>query len=152
MMKNRKLAKAFADAALYEFRRQIEYKAKMNGFQVHVVSKWFPSSKTCSECGHVKEDLSLSEREYVCENSNCRHVIDRDLNAAINLRDKYIETVSRAIEWLDDNSKDDDVVSYYKNASKFNGKEASASISTIANKAKISIDVIENELNKRKAS
>ena len=95
MMKNRKLSKAIGDASFYEFRRQLEYKAEMYGFKVHVVSKFFPSSKTCSECGHVKEDLSLSEREYVCENSNCKHVMDRDLNAAINLRNEYENTLSK---------------------------------------------------------
>jgi len=95
MMKNRKLSKAIGDASFYEFRRQLEYKAQMYGFEIHTVSKFFPSSKTCSECGHVKEDLSLSEREYVCENSNCKHVMDRDLNAAINLRNEYENTISK---------------------------------------------------------
>lgn len=95
MMKNSKLSKAVGDASFYEFRRQLEYKSKMYGFEVHVVSKFFPSSKTCSNCGHVKEDLSLSEREYVCENSNCNHVMDRDLNAAINLRNEYKNSLSK---------------------------------------------------------
>ncbi len=80
MLKNRRLARAIADVGLYEFRRQIEYKAASTGVAVHFVSRWFPSSKTCSGCGTVKEELSLSERTFVCE--ACGLTIDRDFNAA----------------------------------------------------------------------
>ena len=80
MLKNRRLARAIADVGLYEFRRQIEYKSASAGVAVHFVSRWFPSSKTCSGCGTVKEELSLSERTFVCE--ACGLSIDRDFNAA----------------------------------------------------------------------
>ena len=80
MLKNRKLSRAIADVGLYEFRRQIEYKAAFAGVTVQTVSRWFPSSKTCSSCGTVKEELGLSERTFVCE--ACGLTRDRDLNAA----------------------------------------------------------------------
>jgi putative transposase len=84
MLKNHCLALSISDLGLGEFRRQLEYKSKIHGNTLIVADRWFPSSKTCSGCGHVKETLLLSDREYVCE--NCGQVIDRDLNAAINLR------------------------------------------------------------------
>jgi len=83
MMKNRKLSRAIADAGMYEFRRQLEYKCQWYGSQLVVASRTYPSSKTCSNCGNRKKELSLSEREYVCEACGIR--IDRDLNAARNL-------------------------------------------------------------------
>jgi len=83
MLKNRRLAKAIADVGFYEFRRQLEYKCGWYGSELVVVSRTFPSSKMCSRCGHRKKELSLSEREYECE--QCGLVIDRDLNAALNL-------------------------------------------------------------------
>ncbi|MHA2352079.1 MAG: RNA-guided endonuclease InsQ/TnpB family protein [Candidatus Thorarchaeota archaeon] len=83
MMKNRRLAQAIGDVGFYEFRRQLEYKCKWYGSQLVIVSRTYPSSKLCSHCGHIKKELSLSEREYVCE--RCGLQIDRDLNAALNL-------------------------------------------------------------------
>ncbi|MHA2396135.1 MAG: RNA-guided endonuclease InsQ/TnpB family protein [Candidatus Thorarchaeota archaeon] len=83
MMKNRRLAQAIGDVGFYEFRRQLEYKCKWYGSQLVIVSRTYPSSKLCSHCGHKKKELSLSEREYVCE--RCGLQIDRDLNAALNL-------------------------------------------------------------------
>ncbi len=83
MMKNHKLAGAISDMGFYEVRRQLEYKCKLYGSNLVVVDRWFPSSKTCSNCGHKKEILFLSERVFDCE--NCNSKIDRDLNAAINL-------------------------------------------------------------------
>lgn len=71
-----------------EFRRQVGYKARWNGFEMALAPRFFPSSKTCSGCGHVKSELTLDERTYVC--SECWLNIDRDLNAAINLREWYI--------------------------------------------------------------
>mgnify|MGYP001562057163 CR=1 FL=1 len=82
MVKNHKLAKSISDVGMGEFRRQLEYKAKWYGRQVVVVDRYFPSSKTCSSCGTIKEDLKLSERVYKCD---CGLQIDRDMNAAINL-------------------------------------------------------------------
>ena len=84
MVKNHHLARSVSDAALGEFRRQLEYKAARNGAVLCVVGRWYPSSKTCSNCGTVKAKLSLSERTFNCD--ACGASIDRDLNAAINIR------------------------------------------------------------------
>ena len=87
MMSNRHLAKAVQEQGFYEFRRQIEYKATWKGLRVVIADRFYPSSKTCIACGHVKKNLHLSERIYHCE--NCGNVIDRDLQAAINLK-RYV--------------------------------------------------------------
>ena len=83
MVKNHHLAKSIMDAAFGEFRRQLEYKTARSGARLHVVDRWYRSSKTCSGCGSVKAKLSLSERTYRCD--SCGLAIDRDLNAAINI-------------------------------------------------------------------
>ena len=83
MVKNRHLAKSIMDAAFGEFRRQLEYKTARSGAALHVVDRWYRSSKTCSGCGRVKAKLSLSERTYRCD--SCGLTMDRDLNAAINI-------------------------------------------------------------------
>lgn len=83
MVKNHSLARRLRDASLGEFRRQLEYKTARTGAVLRVVDRWYPSSKTCSNCGTVKAKLSLSERVYQCD--VCDLSIDRDLNAAINL-------------------------------------------------------------------
>jgi len=83
MMNNHCLAKALSDASFGELRRQIEYKAEPLGIEVVVVDRWFPSSKTCSRCGCIKDDLTLSDRVYHC--NECGFEIDRDQNAALNL-------------------------------------------------------------------
>ena len=84
MMSNRHLAKAVQEQGFYEFRRQIEYKAAWTGLRVIIADRYYPSSKTCIACGHVKKNLRLSERIYHCE--VCGNEIDRDLQAAINLK------------------------------------------------------------------
>lgn len=84
MMKNRHLSKAIASQKLSEFRRQLEYKCLWYGIPLIIADRWYPSSKTCSSCGNIKKDLKLSDRVYKCE---CGLVIDRDLNASINLRE-----------------------------------------------------------------
>ena len=84
MVKNHSLARSVSDAALGEFRRQLEYKTARNGAALRVVDRWYPSSKTCSNCGIVKAKLSLSERTFNCD--MCGLSIDRDLNAAINIK------------------------------------------------------------------
>jgi len=94
MIKNHCLALSISDQGFGEFRRQLEYKSKLYGNQLIIADRWFPSSKMCSGCGHVKETLSLSEREYVCE--HCGLVIDRDLNAAINLSSYAIDKLGVA--------------------------------------------------------
>ena len=83
MLRNRRLARAIADVGMYEFRRQLEYKCLWYGSELLVVPRTFPSSRLCSHCGHKKKELSLSEREYQCE--ECGLSVDRDLNAALNL-------------------------------------------------------------------
>jgi putative transposase len=83
MVRNRHLAKSISDAAMGELSRQILYKSKWHGVEVRVADRFFPSSKTCSGCGEVKSELSLSQRTYSC--GSCDLTIDRDLNAAINL-------------------------------------------------------------------
>ena len=84
MMKNHHLARSVADASLGEFRRQLEYKVARSGAVLRVVDRWFPSSKTCSNCGVVKAKLSLAERVFHCD--ACGLSIDRDVNAAINIK------------------------------------------------------------------
>lgn len=88
MMKNHKIAKAVSEQMWSEFRRQIEYKGQMKGIEVVFADLFFPSSKACSNCGNINKDLELKDRIYVCP--VCGHVIDRDLNASINLADCYI--------------------------------------------------------------
>jgi putative transposase len=88
MLKNHHLAQAIADVGFAEFRRHLTYKAAWYGSRVVVVSRWEPSSKTCSSCDWVDDDLALSDRVFVCRNPQppeCGLVLDRDLNAAINL-------------------------------------------------------------------
>jgi putative transposase len=83
MMKNHHLAQAIADVGLYEFRRQLTYKGMWNGCEVLVADRFYPSTKRCSRCGNIKAGFDLSERVYECE--VCGLIIDRDLNAALNL-------------------------------------------------------------------
>ena len=83
MMANHKLAKAIADMGFYEFRRQLEYKSKLYGSKLVVADRFYPSSKTCYNCGEKKDSLLLSERVFCC--GKCHYQIDRDLNAAKNL-------------------------------------------------------------------
>lgn len=83
MMKNKHLADAIAKQKFHEFKRQIKYKAEIYGIRVVEVDRWYASSKTCSHCGHIKNDLKLSDRIYICP--VCGTKLDRDLNAAINL-------------------------------------------------------------------
>ena len=75
----------------YEFRRQIEYKAELYGIEVVLADRFYSSSKTCSCCGNVKRDLKLSDRVYRCD--CCGNVVDRDVNASINLANYNIESV-----------------------------------------------------------
>ena len=84
MVKNHNLARSVSDAALGEFRRQLEYKTVRTGAVLCVVDRWFPSSKTCSNCGVVKAKLPLSERTFNCD--ACGLSIDRDVNATINIQ------------------------------------------------------------------
>ncbi len=83
MMKNRHLAKSIAQQNFYYFKERLEQKATEYDIELRTVSRFYPSSKTCSKCGSYKKDLKLSDRVYKCE--HCGAVIDRDLNASINL-------------------------------------------------------------------
>jgi transposase len=83
MKRNRKLALAMSDVGMGEFKRQMAYKSVWQGEILLLADRWFPSTKLCSRCGHVKADMDLSERIYVCDQGHLR--IDRDLNAALNL-------------------------------------------------------------------
>jgi len=86
MSKNHKLASAILDNGFYEFRRQLEYKTQWYGSTLTIVDRFYPSSKTCSRCGWKNVNLKLSHRTFRC--NVCGNVIDRDLNAAINLEKK----------------------------------------------------------------
>ena len=83
MTSNRKLSRAINDAAWGELARQIKYKQAWRDGQVVLADRWFPSSKTCSSCGAVRKDLTLKDRTFEC--GECGLVMDRDLNAAVNL-------------------------------------------------------------------
>jgi putative transposase len=85
MMANGKLARAVADVGMFEFRRQLEYKAAMQGARIVVADRWFPSSRLCNACGYVHAGLTLKDREWSCD--NCGVIHDRDGNAANNLKD-----------------------------------------------------------------
>ena len=84
MIKNRHLSKAAASQKFYEFRTKLEAKCKELGIELRMADRWYPSSKRCHQCGWIKKDLKLSDREYICE---CGYRADRDFNASLNLRD-----------------------------------------------------------------
>ena len=86
MIKNHKLAKAIQELNLGEFRRQLEYKAKWYGRDIVFVDRFFPSSKLCSCCGWKNLDLKLSDRTFECK--ECGIVLDRDMNASINIKNE----------------------------------------------------------------
>lgn len=88
MLSNNNYAQYIADSSFYEFRRQLEYKALLYGSTIVTAERYYPSSKICSRCGNKKESLSLSERIYTC---SCGLSIDRDINAAINLRNYVLK-------------------------------------------------------------
>lgn len=94
MMQNDRLARAISDIGFYEFRRQLEYKAALSGGTVVVVDRWFPSSKTCSECGGYQQSMPLSVRDWTCPHCGTDH--DRDVNAAKNIQRAALATASWA--------------------------------------------------------
>ena len=91
MMKNHKLAKAIADVGFSAFKTQLLYKAQYNHRVVFEADTFFPSSKLCSNCGAIHKHLTLADRTYVCP--SCGFTIDRDINAAINLKEKMKQTL-----------------------------------------------------------
>lgn len=94
MLKNHCLARAISDLGLCELRRQLEYKGEWNDCLIVTADRFFPSSKTCSECGWVNEDLKLSDRDWVCLDCGCVH--DRDHNAAVNLENWGVRSLVAA--------------------------------------------------------
>jgi len=97
LMKNKRLSRAIADVGFYEFRRQLEYKSRWYGSEVLIVPQFFPSSKRCSQCGHTKNKLTLTERVFNC--GECGLQIDRDKNAANNLvAASWEETLNACLE------------------------------------------------------
>lgn len=94
MMANRHLARSIADMSFFEFRRQLEYKARMRGGVVKAADRFYASSKTCSACGSVQEKLPLSIRQWTCP--ECGVVHDRDVNAAINLKNMAVSSTVSA--------------------------------------------------------
>jgi putative transposase len=83
MVRNRTLARAISDCGWGEFRRQLTYKCQRYGRELVVTGRWYPSSKTCSACGHLLAQLPLSARHWTCPSCRTRH--DRDINAAKNI-------------------------------------------------------------------
>jgi putative transposase len=94
MLGNRRLARAIADMGFYELRRQLVYKAVRRGGQVVAVDRWYPSSKLCSCCGHKLESLALGTRHWICP--GCAAVHERDVNAAINLKNMAVSSTATA--------------------------------------------------------
>lgn len=91
MMKNRHLSKAIAQQKFFEFRTKLLAKCNFLGIELRIVDRFYPSSKTCHNCGHIKSDLKLSDRIYNCE---CGYIEDRDYNASLNLRDCQIYNIA----------------------------------------------------------
>ena len=93
MMKNHCLAKSIGDVSWSEFNRQLEYKCRWNCKHYIKIDRFFPSSKTCSNCGHIQE-MPLSKRIFNC--SDCSISIDRDLNASLNIRNIGLNTLGHS--------------------------------------------------------
>lgn len=92
MMKNGKLSKAIADVGMFEVKRQLEYKANWYGKEIITISRWFPSTRMCSGCGQL-HDMKLDDRVMQCD---CGLTIDRDENAAINIKTAGIVNIKTA--------------------------------------------------------
>lgn len=92
MMKNHKLAQAFSDVSLGAFYTMLEYKANWNNKTVVKIDRFFPSSKTCSNCNYISQDLALKDREWTCQSCNTAH--NRDFNASINIKNQGLKILS----------------------------------------------------------
>ncbi len=92
MLKNHKLAESIQELKLGEFKQMLEYKANWYGRKLVFVDRFYPSSKTCNHCGYINKKLKLSDRRWVCP--DCGEIIERDYNAALNIRDKGIRLIS----------------------------------------------------------
>jgi putative transposase len=95
LLKNRKLARALSDASLSELHRQLRYKAEWHGGRVVAVGRFYPSSKLHNGCGGYKNDLDLADRVWVCQ--ACHKLVDRDLNAARNIRDEALRLSASSV-------------------------------------------------------
>jgi len=109
MIKNHKLAQAISDVGMFEFSRQVEYKAKWCGKEVVFVNTFYPSSKLCSNCGWKNESLTLTDRIFECKVCNVR--LDRDFNAATNLKQFYTASSAEIYACGDGSSLDEYLVS-----------------------------------------
>ena len=96
MLSNHKLAKAISDTSFHQFRSMLEYKCRWYGKELSIIDRFYPSSKTCSNCGWKKEDLTLSDRIFKCE--KCGIEIDRDLNAALNIERVGVDILYNRIQ------------------------------------------------------
>lgn len=103
MMQNHKLAKSIQELGLYELVRQLEYKSKWYNRELVFVDRFYPSSKTCSSCGNVKNDLTLKDRTYICE--VCGLEIDRDYNASLNIRNEGLRIYNELVPIRDGDLK-----------------------------------------------
>jgi len=92
MVKNHKLAKSISDASWSAFVNMLQYKAEWNEKQIVQINRWFPSSKTCNCCGHIKQNLSLKDRTWTCP--SCHSILDRDFNAAKNILVEGLKNIS----------------------------------------------------------
>ena len=92
MMKNHKLAKSLQELSLYKFKSILKYKADWYGKDIIEIDRWYPSSKLCNSCGYKNNELTLNDREWTCPNCNTKH--DRDLNAAINIRNEGLRILN----------------------------------------------------------
>ena len=91
MLRNHKLAGSIQEMSFYEFKRMLDYKANWYGRKLVFVDRFYPSSKTCNSCGYVNKKLKLSDRQWVCP--DCGEIIERDYNAALNIRDEGIRMI-----------------------------------------------------------
>jgi putative transposase len=91
MMMNRHLAMAVSQQGFYTFRAKLSAKCSQCGIELRIVDRFYPSSKTCHQCGCIKPDLKLPDRIYHC---GCGYEADRDYNAALNLRDAEVYQVA----------------------------------------------------------
>ena len=92
MLQNHKLAESIQEMSFYEFKRMLEYKSNWYGRKLVFVDRFYPSSKTCNHCGYINKKLKLYDRQWVCP--DCGEIIERDYNAALNIRDEGIRLIS----------------------------------------------------------
>lgn len=92
MLQNHKLAESIQEMSFYEFKRMLEYKSNWYGRKLVFIDRFYPSSKTCNHCGYINKKLKLSDRQWICP--DCGEIIERDYNAALNIRDEGIRLIS----------------------------------------------------------